>query len=217
MQKQEVLKVLKEAKENSKKRNFNQTVDMIVNLKDLNLKKPEQQVDQFIGLHFPRGKENKVCAFVGPELKEQSEKVFDKTIYVEDFAAYAKDKKAVKKLADEFDYFVAQANLMGQVAATFGRVLGPRGKMPNPKAGCVVPPKAALAPLLETLKKMVRGTAKKAMMIQVAVGSESQSEAEVVDNVMTFYNTLTHHLPKEHHNVKEVYLKLTMGKPVKLE
>lgn len=216
MDKETLQKALKELKESSQKRNFKQSIDLIINLKDLNLKKPEEQVDMFIQLHYPKGKMSKICALVGPELREDAAKVCDKMISVEDFAKY-KDKKDVKKLAEEYDYFIAQATVMPKIAAAFGRVFGPKQKMPNPKAGCVVPPKFNLAPLYDKLQKTVRAVAKTAPTIKVMVGKEDQDEKEIVDNILTVYDTLTHHLPKEHHNIRSVMLKLTMSKPVKVQ
>lgn len=216
MDKDKLKEAIKKLKETSKKRNFSQSFDLIVNLKDLNLKKPEEQIEQFIPLHYSKGKVSKICALVGAELIDDAKQSMDFAIHSDDFEKY-KDKKAVKKLASEYDWFIAQATVMPKVAQVFGRVLGPRGKMPNPKAGCVVPPKAALAPLAEKLKKTIAARAKVAPIIQVTVGKEDQKEEEIIDNIITIYNALIHKLPKEQHNIKNVLLKMTMGKPVKLE
>lgn len=209
--------VLKKVKENSKKRKFSQTYDLIVALKHLDMKKPSDQVDTYVPLHFTRGKKVKVCALVGPELEANAKENCDAVVLSTDFAKYAKDKKAVKKLAEENDYFVAQANIMPQVASTFGRVLGPKNKMPNPKAGCIVPPNANLKPVVERLQKLVRLMAKTTPMIQVAVANESMPDEQIVDNFVTLYNALLHALPSEVNNVRRVYIKLTMGKPVEVK
>jgi len=216
MKKEDILKSLKELKEKSQKRNFTQTVDLVVNLKGLNLKKPEEQVDFFQNLHFSVGKKVKVCALVGPELIGQAKEICDFAISVDDFPKYAKDKKAIKKLAKEYDYFIAQANIMPKVAATFGRVLGPKGKMPNPKAGCVVPPNANLKVLYGRLQKLIKISAKITPTIQCVVGKEDSKEEEVVDNILVIYDGLIHHLPGGKNNIRNVLLKLTMSKPVKL-
>ncbi|MBW2977833.1 hypothetical protein KY331_03235 [Candidatus Woesearchaeota archaeon] len=216
MKKEDILKSLKELKEKSEKRNFNQTVDLIITLKNLNLKKPEEQVDFFQSLHFPVGKKVKVCALVGPELIGQAKEVCDAAISVDEFPKYAKDKKAVKKITQECDYFIAQANIMAKVAATFGKILGPKGKMPNPKAGCVVPPNANLKALYARMQKLVKVSAKVMPMIQCIVGKEDSKEEEVVDNILVVYDGLIHHLPGGKNNVRNILLKLTMSKPVKL-
>ena len=217
MKKEEVLKIIKELKEKSSKRNFNQSYDLIITLGKLDLKKPDNQLDFFQTLHFSRGKDVRVCALVDTELKAQAEENCKTTILADDFPKYAKDKKTVKKLASEHDYFIAQATVMPKVAQAFGRVLGPRGKMPNPKAGCVVPPNANLKPLVDKLQKTVRIMAKTSLMVQAVVGIEGMKDEEVADNIINIYDSVLHHLPGGKSNVKHALLKLTMGKPVKLE
>ncbi|MBW3015042.1 50S ribosomal protein L1 [Candidatus Woesearchaeota archaeon] len=215
MDKSEVLKTIEQVKKDSKKRNFKQSYDLIITLKNLDLKKPEHTPDFFQELHFDIGKKKKIAALVGAELKDEASKVCDLVIIDDDFPGY--DKKKQKAIAKDYDYFIAQANMMGKVATTFGKVLGPRGKMPNPKAGCVVPPKASLKPLYDKLQRLSRISVKKAQMMQMIVGKEDMKDEEVADNIITVYNGLIHHLPNEVNNVKAVMLKLTMGKPVEIK
>lgn len=215
MDKKQIIEQLQTIKADMKERKFTQTVELIVNLKDLNLKNPDEQVEFFTQIPHPF-KKLKICAIVGGELQDEAKKVCDLTITQGDLDNYKKDKVATKKLASEYDYFIAQANIMGQIAGVFGRVLGPRGKMPNPKAGCVVPPKGALGPLYERLQKTVKISAKKFPVIQLAVGKADMKDEEVAENVLYLYDQIVHHLPKEHHNVRGAVLKLTMSKPVKL-
>lgn len=216
MEKEQALKILQEAKAAGAGRKFKQSVDLIINLKDLDLKKTENQIDFYVALHNDHGRKIKICAFVGPELREEAAKHCDTTVTVEDFDQF-KDKKKVKKLANGHDFFIAQANIMPQVATTFGRVLGPRGKMPNPKAGCVVPPKAALKPIVERLQKTIRVTAKKDPVIHLLVGKEDMQEDQVADNIQLLMTQIQTHLPAEANNIKNAMLKLSMGKPVKLQ
>lgn len=216
MDKSKVLQALQKVKAESTKRNFTQTVDFIINLKDIDLKKSESKLDSYVQLHNPMGKKMKICALVGAELKAEAEQVADKTIISDDFETYAKDKKLTKKLAAEFDYFVGQANLMPKIAGAFGRVLGSRGKMPNPKAGCIVPPNANLKPLVEKLQKTVHVKAKTSPVIHTIVGKEDMDENQVTDNILTIYNAVVHQLPNAQHNIKSAYVKLTMGKPIQV-
>ena len=123
MDQKEISQLLAKAKENSSKRNFVQSYDFIVSVKGIDLKKTEQHVDFFATIHFSKGKKAKVCALVGPELEAEAKKVCDETILASDFDKF-KDKKKAKVLAESFDYFIAQANLMGKVAATFGKIFG---------------------------------------------------------------------------------------------
>jgi large subunit ribosomal protein L1 len=105
---------------------------------------------------------------------------------------------------------------MPQIASTFGRVLGPKGKMPNPKAGCIVPPKAALKPLVEKLQNIVHVTAKVVPIVQCKVGNESMSDDALAANMLVVYDQLVHVLPASEQNVKAAFVKLTMGAPVRI-
>ena len=199
-----------------KKRNFKQTVDLIINLKNLNLKKPEHQVEFFLELPKAKGKKTKVCALVGAELSDQAKKVMDAVVTQSEFEKYIKDKRLVKKLSEENDFFVAQANIMPKVAAAFGRVLGPKGKMPNPKAGCIVAPNANLQTLHDNLQKTVKISGKKSPLIQTIIGNEESSEQDIIENSKFVFNNLVHHLPIGINNIKSAYVKYTMTKPIKV-
>ena len=150
-------------------------------------------------------------------MKEEATKICDKVILQQEFAGYAADKKKTKKLAQEYDFFIAQANIMGQIAGTFGKIFGPRGKMPNPKAGCVVPPKATLKPLYDKLQKTVKVSAKTQPQVQCRIGNEEEPEQQLAENIEAVYNQLVQHLPGHETNVKTTYLKLTMSKPMKVK
>ena len=215
MEKEQFQSALAKAKDISNKRNFKQSVDLIINLTGLDPKKPEHQLDLFVTMPHSRGKKIKVCGLVGAELGEQAKEVFDHAIMSDSFERL-KDKKEIKKLANGYDFFVAQANIMPKVATSFGRVFGPRGKMPNPKSGGVVPPNANLKPVYEKFQRTVRATTKSAPLIQCVIGSEDMGLNEITDNALTVYNAVLHALPNEKHNIKDIYIKLTMGKPVKI-
>lgn len=196
---------------------FTQTVDLIVNLKELDLKKNDQQIDFFVNLPHSKGRSNKVCGLVGPELFDDAKKVLDHAIEAHEFENLKGKNSEIKKLAEQYDYFIAQATVMPKVAGTFGRILGSRGKMPNPKAGCVVPPKAQLAPLKTRLENTVRVMAKTSLSVKVPVGNESMDVKEIAANVEAVYKGITSHTVQGENNVKSVVVKLTMGKPARVE
>ena len=213
MNKEDILKAIKKARESSKKRKFNQTFDLVINLNKLNLKKPEENVNTFIVLPQGRGKKLKICALVDKELAVQSKSVCDKTIIQDEFGKYT-DKKTLRKLASEFDYFIAQANLMVDIAKFFGRVFGPKGKMPNPKAGCIVPPNIDMKMVYNKLQKTVRLQTKNEQAIKCSVGTENMKDEQIQENAFAVYNTVLSGLPKDIENISNVIIKLTMGSPV---
>lgn len=213
MDKNLLLNSIKKVKETSPKRNFNQSIDLVINLKSIDIKNQEHKVDLFLTLPSSRGKLVKICGLVGNELAIQSRATFDKTILNDEFSKYG-DKKILKKLASDFDFFVAQANLMAQIATVFGKELGPRGKMPNPKAGCVVYGTVQLMPLKEKLQRTVHLETKTEPTLKTSIGLETMSNEELLENAYHIYNSVIHLLPQEKHNIKSIILKTTMGPPV---
>ncbi|MBS3176499.1 50S ribosomal protein L1 [Candidatus Woesearchaeota archaeon] len=212
MEKQDFIQALQTLKASSPKRKFTQSIDLIINLKDINLKQTDQQVDLYINLNFSNGKKRKICALIGLEMLEQAKKVCDKVITTEEFERLT--KKDIKKISSDYDFFIAQANIMTTVAKFFGRILGPKGKMPNPKAGCVVPPNANLTLTCDKLQKTVHVKAKTEYAVKARVGTESMDENQVIDNMLTIYNTVVHALPAEQNNIKNILLKTTMSAPL---
>jgi large subunit ribosomal protein L1 len=210
MNKDAIKKALSELHGLEKKRNFSQSIDLIVNLKNFDPK--SNSVDLFITLPHSIGKKPKVAAFVSQALEASAKEHCDLVITESDFEKY--DVKSAKKLAQNYDYFIAVAPLMPKVAKAFGRALGTRGKMPNPKLGCVVSPNANLAPLIENLGKSVHVATRKATNLQCMVGKEDASEVHIIENILSAYNAIVKAVPNELQNIKGVQLKLTMSKPV---
>ena len=105
---------------------------------------------------------------------------------------------------------------MPKVATIFGKVLGSRGKMPNPKAGCVVPPNANLKALTETLRKTTKVSAKLQPSVKVMVGREDMPDEQIAENMMVIYTNVLSKLPQETFNIKSILLKFTMSPPVKI-
>ncbi|MBU4502473.1 MAG: hypothetical protein KKA79_07790, partial [Nanoarchaeota archaeon] len=147
------------------------------------------------------------------ELGTQAKEVCDMVIMKDDFQKY-KAKKDSKNLADDYDYFIAQANLMVDIAKFFGKVFGPKGKMPNPKSGCIVPPKIDLKIIYNKLQKTVKLQTKNEQAIKCSVGTEDMTDEQIQENILAIYNALVSVLPKEIQNIKNVMLKLTMGSPI---
>lgn len=213
--KEDAIKSIELLKANSTKRNFVQSVDVSINLKGLDIKKNEENVNFYEELPH-KIKDVKVCGLIGTELLDSAKKYLDFYIHSDHFDKYAKDPKLIKKLAKDFDFFIAQANIMPKVASTFGKVLGPRSKMPDPKAGCIVPPNADLLTIKDKLGRTVRVRTNKSLTIHVKIGNENMSNEELADNLYSLLSHLIASLKAGENNIDSVYIKTTMGKPVKV-
>ncbi len=185
-----------------KNRKFVQTVDLVVNLKNFDVRK--EALNTFVTVPHPR--EKKIAAF----LPKRSPLI--DTITEEDFVTY-KDAKDIKKLAKQYDAFIAVAPLMGKIATKFGRVFGPVGKMPSPQAG-IIPQfsEEALAAMKDKVQKVIR-VRNKEMAIKLPVGKEDMSDSDLEENILEVLLGLEKKLPRGRDNIKQVLIKFTMTKP----
>lgn len=189
-----------------KERKFDQTVDLVINLKKFDLKK--SQVNLFINMPH-KIKDKKICGFF--ETKQEG----IETITPAQFKKYS-DKKELKKLIKKFDFFIAQGSVMPKVATTFGRALGPAGKMPSPQLGIIM---NVSEKEIENLKKRINNTLKikvKESSIKLAIGKQSMPDKDIVENILSVYDSVVKALPRDKENIKNIKLKFTMTKPVKI-
>ncbi len=200
-----------EAQKASKKRKFPQTWDLTINVSGLDLKKPENRFSAELNLPEGRGKDMKVAIFsatLGPEARKHADTIISKA----ELEAMIKNKKKLKKLVRHNDKFLAEASLMPLIGKSLGPILAPRGKMPKP-----LPPKVPPLAMVNLAKKSVRVMLKDSPVIHIPIGTDSMKPESIEKNATAAYKLVTDRLPKGKINVKSVIIKLTMGKPVKVE
>lgn len=197
---------VQKALESAKKRNFTETVELAVNLKDVDLAVPKNRIQEDIILPNGRGKSVRICVIGGGELALKAKDVADLVITPEELGAIADDKKQAKKVANSTDYFIAEAPLMAVVGKRLGTVLGPRGKMPKP-----IPPGADPAGMVESLRKSVTVRTKDRKTFHVPVGTADMSAEAIADNVDTIVKRVSLRLEKGKLNIASAYVKTSMG------
>jgi large subunit ribosomal protein L1 len=205
--KQEIIEAVKKAKEDSKPRNFTQSVDVVINIKDLDVKKPENRIDEEVLLPQGRGKGVKIAFIADGELALQAKNAgADLVITKSDLEELGKNRKEAKKMANQYNFFVAQADLMPLVGRFLGPVLGPRKKMPKPVPATVKPD-----PIIERLKTTVNIRIKNQPVIQALVGSQEMDEEQIAENIEAVLVTLDRNLEKGRNQIKSMYVKTSMG------
>jgi len=215
MDKNQILEAIKQVKADETKRNFSQSIDLAVNLKDVDINKEEGKFEEFVVLPAGRAKPAKVCALIGAELRTQAEKLCDLAILSDDFVKW-EDGRKCRNLARNYDFFIGQANIMPLIAKYFGRFLGPKAKMPSPKAGHILPPKANIEPIVKALRNSVKIMIKKAPVIHCCVGTEKMTDEQLADNIIAIVERVKSKMPMQQHNIKNIVIKKTMGKSVKV-
>mgnify|MGYP001579345790 FL=1 len=202
-----VRKIKEQENKKDKKRNFDQTIDLIVNLKDFDVKKSSFT----IFVEVPNKiKDKKIAGFFEKENK------LVEVIKKDDFPKF-KEKKDIKKLIRSYDFFIANAKLMPAIATTFGRILGPVGKMPNPQLGVLnSEDENLIKEVMDKINSSVRIKVKEPS-IKIGIAKESLTDEQIVENALIVYRKIVDSLPKKIDNIRNVKIKFTMGKPVNVE
>jgi len=204
----EAVKALK----NAYKRNFTQSIELLVSLKDVDLKKPESRINELIELPYQLNKPVKICVFATGDLALKAKKAgADLVLGKEEIENLGKDKKSARKLAKEYDHFLAEAPLMPLIGKTIGAFLGPRGKMPVPIA-----PNAPIEDLIKRYKKLVRVRIRDQPAIRCRIATEDMKDDEIAENAAAVISVIEGKLEKKMKNIKAIMLKKTMSPPIKV-
>ena len=193
----EALKKIREGE----KRKFSQTVDLIVNIRNIDLKNPANKFSKDILLPHGRGKEISVCII--------SDNISG-SIGKNDIEDFSRSKSAAKQFTKKYDFFVCEAPLMPLVAKVLGRYLGPKGKMPR----LLLPGKDPKS-IIDESKKSVRIMLRDSPTIQIPIGSEDMQDGQIKENVEKILEEVRKSIPPKA-QLKNAYIKTTMGKAVKI-
>jgi large subunit ribosomal protein L1 len=209
-----VVEAVKQVREHSEKRNFNQSIELVINLRDIDMKKPEGKIQETIELpHTPPNKKAKVCVIAGGELALKAKKAnAELVIGSSELESLATDKKRQKQLANNYDIFIAEAPLMPLIGKTLGATLGPRDKMPKP-----VPPSADIEAQIERWRKTINVRLRNQPILQCTVGTEDMKDEEIAENIMAVVRRIEGKLKRGLKNITTICLKTTMGKPTKIK
>ncbi len=188
-----------------------ESVEISINLRDVDLTLPRNRIEDEIVLPKGRGKEVKVVLFASGEMAVKARGVADIIIPPEDIEGLAEDKGEAKRMAREHDFFVAEAPLMPAIGRRLGTVLGPRGKMPRP-----IPPGTDPVPVINNLKSAVRIRSRDKPTFHAPVGTKEMKPTDLAENVETIVKRVEARLPRGRFNIGSVYVKTSMGPAVRV-
>ncbi len=203
---------IQEAINKAKPRRFVETVEMAVNLKGIDLKKPENRIDAVVMLPHGLGKPRKIGVFArGETALKAREAGADIVLEPEDIDELAKDKRRAKKLANSIDFFIAEAPLMPEIGRKLGPILGPRGKIPQP-----IPPLADPKPFIERLRKSVKIRTRDKPVFHAPIGTREMDVDKLADNAMEILKVVENKYDNPSQVIKSIYVKTTMGPAVRV-
>jgi len=187
---------------------FDETVEVAMNL-GVDPRHADQMVRGVVSLPNGTGRSARVAVFARGEKAEEAKKAGADLVGAEDLVAQVQGGQI------DFDRCIATPDMMG-VVGRLGKVLGPRGLMPNPKVGTVT--MDVTTAIKDAKGGAVEFRVEKAGIVQAGVGKASFTEEAIVQNVRTFVDSVVKARPQGAKGtyVKKVSLSSTMGPGVKI-
>jgi large subunit ribosomal protein L1 len=210
--KDKIVKAVDAAKKNSRKRKFTQSVELVLALRDIDIKKPENRINEIIELPYPPSREVKVAVFATGDLAVRARNAGANEVYgKETLNDLVNDKKKARSLVRGVDFFIAETSLMPLIGRVLGSILGPRGGMPTP-----IPPTAPIDTLINRRRRTVQLRVRSQLSAQCKVGSEDMDSEDIANNIQAVLTLLERRLERGFRNIREAYVKTTMGPPTKI-
>ena len=208
----QLVEVIKKAKESDKTRKFQQSIEMILVFKDIDVKKGFA-INETIQLPKKMSKSASVCIIAAGDLgiKAKNAKA-DRVMNEAELVQLGKNKRESRKVINKYDFFLADTKLMPTVGKVLGQLLGPRGKMPTP-----IPFNAPVEALLERFRTSVGVKVKGSLSLSCKIGEESMDDADLAANANTIAAAIEKKLPNGDKNIRKIMIKTTMGKAIRLE
>jgi len=201
--------IVKEAKSGSKERKFTQAIELIVNFKDIDVKKgfALNEVVQLPKTSSPAT----VCVMATGDMGTKAKAAnADSVIGTEELDKFAANKRESRKFINKYDFFLADTQVMPIVGKTLGQLLGPRGKMPTP-----VPFNADIVAFLARFRTSIKVRTRASLSVSCKIGDVTMEDSDLAINAHTVLAAIEKKLPNGEKNIKKIMIKTTMGKPVK--
>ncbi len=212
MEQEKITEAVKQALEKSSQRKFSESIDLAINLKNLDMNQPQNRIDEEVILPNGIGKPIKIAVFAKGETAQRAkgagaDYVFDP----DEIAILGEDKARAKTLAEEVNFFISEAAYMPAIGKTLGQVLGPRGKMPIP----LTPDKDIVA-IINKSRNSIKVRSKDKMTFHISVGKKEMDPQKLSENIAAIINRIEHRYERGLYNVRSIYVKTTMGPAVRV-
>ncbi|EER05068.1 60S ribosomal protein L10A-2, putative [Perkinsus marinus ATCC 50983] len=188
-----------------KPRNFLETVELQVGLKDYDTQRDKRFSGTVKLPHVPRPN-MKICVLGDAVHCDEASKLGVDFMSVDDLKKLNKNKKLVKKLANKYDAFLASQVLIPQIPRLLGPGLNKAGKFPT-----LITHNDDMSKKIHDMKSNVKFQLKKVLCMGVAIGNVGMSADELKQNSLMSINFLVSLLKKNWNNVKTLHIKSTMG------
>lgn len=207
----ELGELVKRAREGATKRNFSQTVELTLVLKDIDVKRGFT-INDVIELPNRLSDPASVCVIGTGDLSTRAKKAgIDRIIEPEELDRLGTNKREARKIVRSHDFFLADTSLMPNVGRSLGQFLGPKGKMPTPLLYG-----APIETISSKFRNSIRVRTKNQLNLSAKIGDEKMEDSKLVGNAEAVVNELEKKLPQGSKNIQNTIVKFTMGKTAKL-
>lgn len=207
----QILELVKRARETSTKRKFIQSAELTLILKDIDIKKGFN-LNEVVALPHKSGKEPKICVIATGDMGSKARKAgIDKVMEPAELDRIGTNKREARKLVRAHDFFLADTAQMATIGRSLGQFLGPKGKMPTP-----LPYGAPVESIASRFKNSVRVKAKNQLNVSAKIGDEKMDDSQLVENASAIIAAVEKKLPQGDKNIRNATVKFSMGKPAKL-
>ena len=204
--------MIKKAKESAKKRNFIQSLELIISLHNIDTKKKEFNINEGIFLPHTFTRPPTICVFASSGMALKAKRGgADRVIERDELDKLATLKREVRKISQNYTFFLAEASLMPYIGKIFGPYLGPKGKMPSPFL-----PNTPIEEMITKYRSATRIRSRNQLSILCKIGDEKMEDDKIAENSLVVIGAVMKKLPLGSKNIKNLEVKLTMGPTVEL-
>jgi large subunit ribosomal protein L1 len=202
-----ILEAVKAAIEKAPERKFSESVDITINLKNIDMAQPKNRIDETILLPHGTGKTVGIAVLGKGDITTQAREAgVDLIIGPEEIERLGGEPREARQVAGKYRFFLADTGVMPQVGRFLGPRLGPRGRMPTP-----IPGGTDIRPIVERLRKSVKIRTKDKKTFHVKVGSTQMPPEQIAENIDAVLRKVEGVLEQGSMNIRSVFVKTTMG------
>jgi len=202
-----IIDAVKTAIEKAPERKFSESVDITVNLKNIDMAQPKNRIDETILLPHGIGKKVGIAVLgKGDIITHAREAGVDLVIGPEEIERLGGAPREARTVASTYRFFLAETSVMPQVGRFLGPRLGPRGRMPTP-----IQSGTDIKPMVERLRNSVKIRTKDRKTFHVKVGSTGMPPEQIAENIDVVLRRVESVLEQGSMNIRSVFVKTTMG------
>jgi large subunit ribosomal protein L1 len=207
----QLLELVKRAREGSTKRNFTQSAELTIVLKDIDVKKGFG-LNEVVALPHKPSKQPSICVIATGDMGSRARKAgIERVMEPQELDRLGTNKREARKVVRAHDFFLADTAQMASIGRSLGQFLGPKGKMPTP-----LPYGAPVENIAGRFKNSVRVKAKNQLNVSAKIGDEKMDDGQLVENASAIVAAIEKKLPQGDKNIRNTMVKFSMGKAAKL-